>query len=921
MMIFVALALCSFCLTDAQVTHSARLQPWPLSIQSTGRCCSNSPTELLSCLGLTSGEGQEATKDVAIFTYVEAEQDTNKHFAVPDILDFATYHAAVMSAYAEQNDYAYKFITPGSPLATVAGESDVRWNKVKLLIDALDSDRGWARNTKYIAWIDADAIVLDLGLRLELVLEQQYPQADFVASADIRQGYVNSGFLLLRNTPWIRQFLQEWWTIADRGALCDQDAFDLVYSTYARRDSQHQRGAGSGSGSEQQSLQQKVVILPRDALNTDPPATLKLLPHNQILHLMGESTAFRNGVFRNAFDAICSARTGAILPAQLGLHRRLLHEQAIKVYRKEANDKIAQASELDALNEAYDVRVQIFALTFQWLERGHATFRALEINLANMENTDVGDKSSDSMVIAQQLRDAKNEMASSLLQLLKRAAEAGNDVFGAAQNTDQKRDAATKTFRVLEELLDRVDVSSKFVPAHMQALMHQNLAFMEYELAMSIQLPSSENSESTVVGVVGNRRVAKKVTQRRGHLQAAKTHAQHSTEIFEKYFESTEDKSIRGERIHSLQILAAVYCSMDDSYTEGIAVWKTATNLAKKNLQGVRMGTALDLYGSILHNSAVCHLQASEYDEALRLAKGAVLAREEFSSQQGLPLDSDVDGVDLASSNPVLGMARDLLKSIRTHLSKDEAHFEPPSKGTSDSSTKHSSSGAASVHSLSDFDEQEWEECEEGEEGCEAFYVHDTDEEIAEVDIEIDGTQAADITLEQSAAVDVSGGFGSLKGLQHRSKGLEDTLDNIDAFMATLKHKTKEQQEKIKTERAPIPTDSPRTENVPSVPARNPLDFDPGEWEECEEGDEGCEVFMVSEEDVNQGDLLTDEHPVRTEERGRETVGGTRHDTNSDVRDVRDDEDGEDDEDDEDIREAQLMWAAQTAPFNRQEGK
>ena len=54
-------------------------------------------------------------------------------------------------------------------------------------MDALDPVVGWARHTEYIAWIDADAVVLDFGMRLEVIVEQQLPGAHFVASADIRQ--------------------------------------------------------------------------------------------------------------------------------------------------------------------------------------------------------------------------------------------------------------------------------------------------------------------------------------------------------------------------------------------------------------------------------------------------------------------------------------------------------------------------------------------------------------------------------------------------------------------------------------------------------------------------------------------------------------------------------------------------------------
>jgi hypothetical protein len=38
-----------------------------------------------------------------------------------------------------------------------------------------------------------------------------------------------SGFLIIRNTPWARNFIRRWWTVADRNVKCDQDAFDMLY--------------------------------------------------------------------------------------------------------------------------------------------------------------------------------------------------------------------------------------------------------------------------------------------------------------------------------------------------------------------------------------------------------------------------------------------------------------------------------------------------------------------------------------------------------------------------------------------------------------------------------------------------------------------------------------------------------------------
>lgn len=63
-------------------------------------------------------------------------------------------------------------------------------------------------SSEFLVWLDGDAIVLDLGLKIEEV-GKQYPQADFICSADIRQGLLNSGFLVMRNTKWLRNFVKE----------------------------------------------------------------------------------------------------------------------------------------------------------------------------------------------------------------------------------------------------------------------------------------------------------------------------------------------------------------------------------------------------------------------------------------------------------------------------------------------------------------------------------------------------------------------------------------------------------------------------------------------------------------------------------------------------------------------------------------
>lgn len=160
---------------------------------------------------------------------------------------------------------------------------------------------------------------------------------------------INSGSILIKNSVWSRSFLKLWWDYEDRRLYSDQEQFDLVYqqlkltniqinsnkttvggsmtkvaeSTLKKfdsnnsddgdmnddvnnviyRDSEANRASLNDIKKYQDSdtratrllsmirklaatLEGKIVILPPDVLNSDPPAMTQLKPHNQVLHLM-----------------------------------------------------------------------------------------------------------------------------------------------------------------------------------------------------------------------------------------------------------------------------------------------------------------------------------------------------------------------------------------------------------------------------------------------------------------------------------------------------------------------------------------------------------------------------------------------------------------------------------------------------------
>lgn len=61
-----------------------------------------------------------------------------------------------------------------------------------------------------------------------------------------------------------------------------------------------------------------------NALNSHPPAMLHQSEEDPVLHLMGEVTSMRSAIFLKGLQAVCTARSGGILPNQLGLKRDVI---------------------------------------------------------------------------------------------------------------------------------------------------------------------------------------------------------------------------------------------------------------------------------------------------------------------------------------------------------------------------------------------------------------------------------------------------------------------------------------------------------------------------------------------------------------------------------------------------------------------
>ena len=260
-------------------------------------CCrfSRDAVALYHCIRSLHEEDDKA--EVALYTYV-----------TENILLYAGFAVAINSAYARRHGYSFHIL--GFPETTLMNarppEEDARWNKVYMLWQAAAAG---VQSPSCAVWLDADLVLIDLDMKIEAILAA-HPFADIIMSRDIaRAEFVsNSGFIIVRSSPWSTRFLEKWWITFDRRKCCDQNAFTWLYDELTGDD------------------KSRIALLRADAINSDFPAWKRQEEHNQVLHLAGASSLlYRAPVFAEGFEQVCSSgRNKKPLAHQLGLTATVL---------------------------------------------------------------------------------------------------------------------------------------------------------------------------------------------------------------------------------------------------------------------------------------------------------------------------------------------------------------------------------------------------------------------------------------------------------------------------------------------------------------------------------------------------------------------------------------------------------------------
>jgi hypothetical protein len=236
-----------------------------------------SPADVMECVNRSALANIRFTEEYFTARFADFE---NKRFgfvsyATNEMSNYSAYAFAINEAFAEHHRIPYILMH-----ATASNDENqiVHWKKVASLTSALQNP--WSDELDYIVWLDANVVFLDMFMDLQSIV-RKYKTAHIIAPSDGEgKSLINSGFLIVSNTAWTRDFLRHWCgTEIDRSMVTVQMKFDDLYKKI---------------GDEARS--KYVAIIPPDALISTPPPFLKQTSKHKILHL--------NRTYQN-IDSVC----------------------------------------------------------------------------------------------------------------------------------------------------------------------------------------------------------------------------------------------------------------------------------------------------------------------------------------------------------------------------------------------------------------------------------------------------------------------------------------------------------------------------------------------------------------------------------------------------------------------------------------
>jgi len=314
--------------------NDIRQQPDSLNYHFTSECCKfEDSNEVINCINNSTN-----TVNLNLLSSINVLLNSTKnmitivtYYTTNILKKYASKSIATLAAYAEQNNYLfYPFYGPNT--IHDYAPYDPRWNKIKILTKILLDEN---IQSNYVVWVDADLIILDFGMKIEMIGSSK-PNANIIISKDMKNApfVSNSGFIIVKNSEWSKSFLEQWWSSYDRTKCCDQNVFTWLY--------------------EKMSNEEKIniAILRSDAINTEFPCWKNLQNYNQVLHLAGTSSLYRNHIFSNSFREVCNAmhREPPHLKHQLTINKKYLEMQMIGLIETRINATLMIMNKIDELS-------------------------------------------------------------------------------------------------------------------------------------------------------------------------------------------------------------------------------------------------------------------------------------------------------------------------------------------------------------------------------------------------------------------------------------------------------------------------------------------------------------------------------------------------------------------------------------------
>jgi hypothetical protein len=249
--------------------------------------------------GTTAGQGAE----------IETNTDATvlmATFVSKEIMDYAQYTVYLNTEYTYLHDYIHLIVNPTDSYSELV--DDKRWNKVTgaiELLTALQANNStiMGRKIKGLAIMDADLVILNQQLDIAALIDTHLTSIRHTTLDEVNAGaslllcddaidVANTGFMLMRVTAGSLAFFQTWNASREQVAGVDQHVLSYLLTDVR--------------------YEQTVTIVPSNVFNSEWPTINTHNMMNNVIHLMGETNAYRLHVFQWMFEQYISSQRHGI---------------------------------------------------------------------------------------------------------------------------------------------------------------------------------------------------------------------------------------------------------------------------------------------------------------------------------------------------------------------------------------------------------------------------------------------------------------------------------------------------------------------------------------------------------------------------------------------------------------------------------